>query len=279
MDYPVSMRGRDEETGEFLSPSRSANRRAALDVLELAETLVGLSAAQLARLPIPDEVMPHIRETQRITSYGARKRQIAFLAKQMRRQDDDALDAIRDAMSKDGETARKETAALHRVEALRDALLGLDGDAAMTELLADHPHADRQKLRQLVRNAHEGLVRAVSAATVGQLEIRGTPAPPRLAIARGLVPKAPGIDQPGEKIEEDCVVLQPAVPPTVRPSILSVGWPTPTGTLWPSLPQVPTPGSSAMSLPIIDTRVSASGPLPISVAPFTGRVTLPSSIR
>ena len=29
----------------------------------------------------------------------------------------------------------------------------------------------------------------------------------------------------------------------------SVGWPTPTGTLWPSLPQVPTPSSSFRSLP------------------------------
>lgn len=149
------MRGRDEETGEFLSPSRSANRRAALDILELGEQLVALSAAQLARLPIPDEVMPHIRETQRITSYGARKRQLAFLAKQMRRQDDEALDAIRDALGKDGEAARRETAAMHRVEALRDTLLGEDGDAAMTALLDDYPGADRQKLRQLVRNTHE----------------------------------------------------------------------------------------------------------------------------
>ena len=149
------MRGRDDETGEFFSPSRSQNRRDALDVLELAETLAGLSAAQLARLPIPDELMPHIRETQRITSYGARKRQTAFLAKQMRKRDDAEIDAIRDAMSKDGEAARRETAALHRVEALRDALLGFEGDAAMTELLAEHPHADRQHLRQLVRNAHE----------------------------------------------------------------------------------------------------------------------------
>ena len=149
------MRGRDEDTGEFFSPSRSANRRAALDVLELAETLVGLSAAQLARLPIPDEVMPHIRETQRISSYGARKRQIAFLAKQMRRQDDAALDAIRDALGKDGEAARRETAAMHRVEALRDSLLGDDGDAAMTALLGEFAGADRQKLRQLVRNTHE----------------------------------------------------------------------------------------------------------------------------
>lgn len=149
------MRGRDEETGEFLGPSRSQQRRAALDILELGEQLVALSAAQLARLPIPDEVMPHIRETQRITSYGARKRQLAFLAKQMRRQDDEALDAIRDALGKDGEAARRETAAMHRIEALRDTLLGDDGDAAMTALLDEHPHADRQKLRQLVRNTHE----------------------------------------------------------------------------------------------------------------------------
>jgi ribosome-associated protein len=149
------MRGRDEDTGEFFSPSRSAQRRAALDVLELAEQLVGMTAAQLERLPIADELMPHIRDTQRIGSYGARKRQMAFLAKQMRRQDDEALEAIRDALSKDGEAARQETAAMHRLEALRDTLLGEDGDAAMTELLDAHPDADRQKLRQLVRNTHE----------------------------------------------------------------------------------------------------------------------------
>ena len=149
------MRGRDDETGEFFSPSRSANRRAALDVLELGEQLVALTATQLGKLPIPEELLPHIRETQRITSFGARKRQLAFLAKQMRKLDDEELDAIRDAMSKDGEAARRETAALHRVEALRDALLGFEGDAAMTALLAEHPHADRQHLRQLVRNAHE----------------------------------------------------------------------------------------------------------------------------
>jgi ribosome-associated protein len=149
------MRGRDEETGEYFSPSRSEQRRAALDVLELGQQLVALSAAQLAKLPVPEDLLPHIRETQRITSHIAHKRQLAFLAKQMRKLDDEVLDAIRDAMSKDGEAARRETAVLHRAEALRDALLGDDGDAALTDLLAAHPQADRQKLRQLVRNARE----------------------------------------------------------------------------------------------------------------------------
>ena len=70
-----------------------------------------------------------------------------------------------------------------------------------------------------------------------------------------------------------------AVPPTVKRSILMVGMPTPTGTAWPSLPQVPTPSSSFKSFPTIETRVSTSGPLPISVAPLIGAVILPSSIR
>ena len=148
------MRGRDEDSGEYLGPSRSEQRRAALDVLALGQQLVGLSAAQLAKLPIPEDLMPHIVETQRITSHVAHKRQLAFLAKQMRREDDATLDAIRDALDAGGEASRRETALLHRIEGWRDRLLA-DGDTALSALLAEHPDADRQHLRQLVRNAIE----------------------------------------------------------------------------------------------------------------------------
>jgi ribosome-associated protein len=148
----ASMRGRDEDSGDFLGPSRSEQRRAALDVLALGEKLVALSEAQLAKLPIPEDLLPHIRDAKRITSHVAHKRQLAFLAKQMRREDDEALDAIRDALDVGGEAARRETAALHRVETWRERLM-VDGDAALAELLAEHPGADRQHLRQLVRNA------------------------------------------------------------------------------------------------------------------------------
>jgi ribosome-associated protein len=146
------MRGRDEDSGDYLGPSRSEQRRAALDVLALGEKLVALSEAQLAKLPIPEDLLPHIRDAKRITSHVAHKRQLAFLAKQMRREDDEALDAIRDALDVGGDAARRETAALHRVETWRERLLA-DGDAALAELLAEHPAANRQHLRQLVRNA------------------------------------------------------------------------------------------------------------------------------
>ena len=146
------MRGRDPETGEFFSPSRTQQRGEALEIRSLAEKLVALPAAQLARLPIPEELMPHIVETQRITSHIAHKRQLQFLAKQMRREEDEVLEAIRDAMDEGGEAARRETALLHQAEQWRDRLLA-DGDDALASLLEEFPTADRQKLRQLVRKA------------------------------------------------------------------------------------------------------------------------------
>src|SRR3546814_18225113 len=78
------MRRRDEDTGEFLAPSRSEQRRAALDVLALGERLAGLTPTQLAKLPVPESLLPHIADTRRLTAHGAPKRQVAFLATQMR---------------------------------------------------------------------------------------------------------------------------------------------------------------------------------------------------
>jgi ribosome-associated protein len=155
MLYPVTtMRGKDPETGEFLSPSRSQQRREALEVLELARQLSELTPQQVSRLPVPDHLVPHIDETRRITSHVAHKRQLQYLAKQMRREDDETLEAIRDALDANGNAAREEAAMLHRAEAWRERLIA-DGDAALAELLDAWPHADRQHLRRLARNAHE----------------------------------------------------------------------------------------------------------------------------
>ncbi len=146
------MRGRDPETGEFLSPSRSQKRREALDVLALAERLVELPDGQLAAVALPDDLRELVRDSRRITAQIARKRQLQFLAKAMRREEDDVLDAIRGALDKGRDQSRRETAELHRLEAWRERLLE-DGDEALAELLDEYPAADRQLLRQLVRNA------------------------------------------------------------------------------------------------------------------------------
>lgn len=121
-------------------------------MLALGEKLVALTPAQLARVPVPEDLLPHIAEAKRITAHIAHKRQLAFLAKHMRREDDAALDAIRDALDANSETSRREVATMHRVEDWRERLLK-DGDKALGALLDEYPHADRQQLRTLVRNA------------------------------------------------------------------------------------------------------------------------------
>jgi len=152
------MRGRDEDTGEFLGASRSQQRREALEVLALGEKLVGLTPAQLARLPVPESLLPHIEDARRITAHIAHKRQLAFLAKQMRREDDETLEAIRDALDANSEVSRREVAGMHRLERWRERLLD-EGDEALSELLEEYPHADRQHLRALLRNAREEKLR------------------------------------------------------------------------------------------------------------------------
>ncbi len=148
------MRGRDEETGEFFSPSRSEQRRAALDVLALAHVLVEKTPTELARLPMGEALQGHVLEAKRITAPIARKRAVAFLAKQMRKEEDETLDAIRDALDANSEGSRRQVALMHRAEQWRTRLLE-GGDEALAAFIAEHPAADRQHLRQLVRNAQE----------------------------------------------------------------------------------------------------------------------------
>ena len=133
-------------------PSRSARRREALDVLALAKQLVELPPSRIAKLDLPDEVSAEIANVRKITSHIARKRQLSYLAKLMRRQDEAAFAPARASLANDREAGAREAAATHHLEALRERLLG-EGDAALSELVAAHPDLDRQHLRALIRQA------------------------------------------------------------------------------------------------------------------------------
>lgn len=143
----------NEEDGDF-GPSRSEQRREALAVLELALRLVELSEAQIAQVPMDDDLRDLVLVSRKITAQIARKRQVQYLAKHMRREEPEALEAIRAALDHDRADHRREAQALHQVEYWRDRLVA-EGDDALSELLAQHPDADRQHLRQLARNAQQ----------------------------------------------------------------------------------------------------------------------------
>jgi ribosome-associated protein len=142
----------DAASDDALPPSRSQQRRDALEIFKLAETLAALSDAQLSRVPIDEDLRGEVARARAVTSHIARKRQTQYLAKQLRKLDDAQLDPIRQAIEHDRAQAHHDAAALHRLETWRARLIDA-GDAALDELLALHPAADRQRLRQLSRNA------------------------------------------------------------------------------------------------------------------------------
>lgn len=133
-------------------PTRTQQRRDALAVLALANQLIELPPSKLAKLDLPEDVQREIAQTRRITAHIARKRQLAFLAKVMRRHEAEVFDNVRAALGENRDRQRQETAAMHRLEATRDRLLA-DTDVAMSELIEQHPGVDRQHLRSLIRQA------------------------------------------------------------------------------------------------------------------------------
>ena len=141
----------DAERSE--EPSRSQRKREALAVFDLGEALVALDDGALARLPMSDELRALVRETRRITSHIAHKRQLQFLAKQMRRHADE-LPSLEQALQAHGAQHRGASALLHRIERWRERLIH-EGDQALEALMQEAPGADRQRLRALARRAEQ----------------------------------------------------------------------------------------------------------------------------
>lgn len=152
-----------------LAPSRTELRREALDVLALAEGLLELPPGVRERLELGDTVRREVEVALSIRAHGARKRQLQFLAKQLRR-DPDALAVVRAAVEDNADSRRRDAAVLHRIERWRDRLLD-EGDAAIGDLLAEHPDSglDRQQLRTLVRQAAAEHAAAKPPAAARQL--------------------------------------------------------------------------------------------------------------
>jgi ribosome-associated protein len=134
---------RDED-----QPSRSALKRDAKAVAALGDRLLALPADRLEQLDLDEELSEAIA-----TFAGLRKsaigRQRRLIAQLLRDRDPNVIERrLERATAGLGRPSRKSS----EDESWCERLIG-HGDAALTELLDQHPDADRQRLRQLIRNA------------------------------------------------------------------------------------------------------------------------------
>lgn len=129
-------------------PSKTQRKQAMHDLQDLGTELVELSAGQLKRIQLPENIYEAVREYQRLTTHGAKRRQLQYIGKIMRNEDPEPIQAGLALLR--GESAT-ENARLHRLERLRVRLL--EDEKVLQEIAETWPQADLTHLRQLRRNA------------------------------------------------------------------------------------------------------------------------------
>ncbi len=134
--------------------SKSQVKRDMHALQELGKELVNLPKEQFANIKLPEALYDAITEARHIHQHGALKRQLQYIGKRMRSEN---AEEIREQLDTLTGQSKQAVATLHHIERWRDRLLE-DGDTALAELVAEFANADRQYLRQLVRNAKKEIL-------------------------------------------------------------------------------------------------------------------------
>jgi ribosome-associated protein len=130
-------------------PSKSQLKRDAHALQQLGVALLEIPEQDWLTLNLPETLVRALRDAKQTPSHGARKRQLQFIGKLMRNIDPEPVQRYFERLRLD---TRQQAQRQHALEDWRDRMLA-QGDSAIDAYLSDHPGADRQQLRQLVRQA------------------------------------------------------------------------------------------------------------------------------
>ena len=128
--------------------SKTKRKQEMTELQRLGAKLVELSESQIAEIEMDESLRDAVLEAKRIKSHEAKRRQMQYIGRLMRDVDAAPLRERLEAIT--GHSAQ--AAAQHRrLEAWRERLLA--DDEALTAFAAEHPGADIQAVRTLIRNA------------------------------------------------------------------------------------------------------------------------------
>ena len=143
----------DDEAEEYyaIRPNKTQIKKDMAVIFALSEEMSELSAGQLKILELPELINKAVVEVSGMPHKGARKRLLKFITGQLYKID---IDPILEKMARIKNKSAHAVREHHAVERWRDRLIA-EGNDALTVLLDEQPQADRQLLRQLLRNAQK----------------------------------------------------------------------------------------------------------------------------
>ena len=134
----------------FERPSKTQRKKASHELQDLGEALVALPDDRIDALEIPETLRDAVREHRRTRTHEGRRRQMQYIGKLMRGTD---VEPIRRAVTDMQLGRARDALALHEAERWRTELIA--DDEHVTRFMQDHPRADVQQLRQLIRAARK----------------------------------------------------------------------------------------------------------------------------
>ena len=136
---------------EIIYVSKSELIRDAQQYQQLAIDLAAMSNKQREKLPLSDDLVEAMVVADKIRAKSeAYRRHINYISKTLRSTDnvEDIEAAIELMLNKNNQA----DVLLNKIETIRTELIA-NGDSQINELLVQYPELERQKLRQLVRQA------------------------------------------------------------------------------------------------------------------------------
>ena len=153
-----------DNDGDYVS--RTGQKVESEDAQKLGVRLIALSKSQLDRMGLDEFLYDAVLHSKNIkTKTEAYRRHLQYIGKLMRGFDHEPIEA---ALDKILNKNNNENAQVQIIEKLRERLL-TEGDDEINALLELQPQLDRQKLRQLVRQATKELAKGPDSKSSREL--------------------------------------------------------------------------------------------------------------
>ena len=136
---------------------------------DLGEALLGLRPKLLARLQLPEKLLEALAEHKRLTNFEAKRRQMQFIGKLMRKLEESQVEAAKAALEEQRTGVSLEQTNVLVAEQWRDRLI--DSDDHLGIWLDQFPATDVQQVRALMRQARKD--EATAKQKAAEAEARG----------------------------------------------------------------------------------------------------------
>ena len=158
----------EPEADEVELVSKSQMKREMHHLQALGEALLTLKADELAKLQLSAPLQDALAEAAKIKHREGLRRQMQFIGKLMRKETEATIAEIETLLDRKRNQHRVLTQQQHKIEQWRDTLLA-EANTGIEALMEAYPQADRQWLRQTVRQAKQEQTRGKAPTAARKL--------------------------------------------------------------------------------------------------------------